>query len=319
MKSAPIRIVALDGHTLTFDGLSWEPFEQLGAFRSYDRSAPQEVLDRLKDVAAVIVNKCVLPADLLEKLPTLKYVGVTATGVNNVDLEACKRLGIAVTNVPAYSSASVAQLVFAYLLASMNQVVRYDELVHSGAWQRAKDFAVLDLPTGELQGRVLGIVGYGAIGRQVARIAQAFEMEVLIAGLPGRSYDISRMPFEEVLRKAEYLTFHCTLTKETEHIVNERTLSFMRKDAVIINTARGGLIDENALAAALREHKIRGAYIDVLSAEPPTDGNPLLAAPNVIITPHIGWATREARVRLMNESARNLAAFIDGEARNRLV
>ena len=319
MRSAPVNIVALDGHALTFDGLQWTPFEQLGAFRTFDRSAQAEVVERGKDAQALIVNTCSLTASLLQELPALKYVGVTATGVNNVDLEACKSLGVTVTNVPAYSSFSVAQLVFAYILSYSNEVARYNELVHSGAWKRSADFTVLKYPIVELKGRILGIVGYGAIGKQVAKIAEAFEMEVLVAALPGRRYEAARPSLEEVLQKAEFVTFHCTLTKETDRMVNAELVSLMRSDAVLINTARGGLIDEPALAAALNSGKIRGACLDVLTTEPPATGNPLLDAQNVIITPHIAWATREARVRLMSESASNLAAFLKGEARNKIV
>ena len=313
-----MNIVALDTYTSDFDGLPFSALESLGKLQCYPRTSPEQVFERLRSAEAVLVNKVVLGAEHFSELHWLRYVGVMATGVNNVDVAAAKRVDIAVTNVAGYSTESVAQSVFAYLLHSRNKVAELSTAVHSGDWVRSPDFCFHVGPLSELRGKTLAIVGYGAIGRRVAEIAECFGMTVLAAAVPGRSYTEKRPSLTEALAQADFVSLHCPLTEHTERLVNAEFLASMKPEAELINTARGGLIDELALSEALAKGEIAHAYLDVLSSEPPSSENPLLTAKNCTITPHVAWATREARERLVHEVAENLAAFQRGERRNRV-
>lgn len=313
-----MKIVALDIHTVDFDGLSLDPLERLGELKKFERTLPEELVGRGADAEALIVNKFVLGARELERLPKLRYVGVCATGYNNVDVAACRARGVAVTNVAGYSTDSVAQLVIAYILNHYARVSDYHALVLSGEWSASEDFAVPRFSQGELAEKVIGIVGFGTIGKRVAEIASAFRMEVRIAQLPGRPAGQGRIPLEELLPELDVLTLHCPLTPDTEHLINARTLALLPRTAIVVNTSRGKVVDEAALASALNANRLAGAFVDVLSAEPPPRTNPLLSASNAVITPHIAWATLEARRRLVRETAENLAAFQRGERRNRV-
>ena len=313
-----MRIVALDTFVTDFDGLSWQPYEELGTFVKYLRTEPAQILERSEDAEAIIVNKVEITRDLMEKLPNLRYIGVFATGVNCVDLKAAKEHSIIVTNVPAYSTDAVAQHVFAFLLHEFNSVAAYDHAVKAGKWVKSSDFCFIDFPLSELSGKNLAVIGYGNIGKKVCEIARAFSMNILVPEIPGRSYQGERPSLEAVIREADIVSFHCPLSESTLGIVNDKFISWMKKEAVLINTSRGGLINERDLAKALREGKIRRYYADVLALEPPTADNLLLNAPNCILTPHIAWASAETRNRLIKESAENLKAFINGESRNRV-
>lgn len=320
------RLIVLDGHTLNPGDLSWELLEGLGELVVYPRTSPDEVVERVGDSAVVFTNKVVLDAGVLEQLPGLKYIGVLATGVNVVDVEAAKRHGITVTNIPGYSSASVAQHVFALLLELTNAVAAHDRAVHGGQWAACEDFSFTLSPLMELEGKTLGIVGVGDIGSRVARIGAALGMRIIAPTREGKPAGetatadgtmIERVPMDEVFATSDVVTLHCPLTENTRHLVNAARLGRMKRSAIVVNTGRGPLVDEAALAAALDKGQIAGAGLDVVSQEPPRGGaNPLLGCRNCVITPHIAWATREARQRLMATAAENLRAFQNGEPRN---
>ena len=315
-----MKIVALDSHPCDFDGLEWTPVSKLGEFTSHPRSTPEQVLERAKGADIVLVNKVVLNKSTLSSLSSLKCVCVTATGTNNVDLTAAAELGIAVCNVAGYSTESVAQHVFAFILEHFSRVAEYNIFVRNGRWVESPDFCVHGNPLQELAGKTLGIIGYGSIGKAVARIAEAFAMRVLLGSLPGRNYseETARVPLEKLLEQSDILTLHCPLSPETENLINSKTLGLMKSSAILINTGRGGLVDETALANALEKRMIAHAFVDVLSTEPPSSENPLLNAINITISPHIAWASREARERLVNETAENIIAFQSGTIRNRV-
>ena len=314
-----IQIVALDTHPVDFDGLPWGQLSKLGNFQKFPRTPAEQVLERSKGAEALIVNKVIISSNVIEHLPKLRYIGVTATGTNNIDLEAAKNRNIAVSNVPGYSTDSVAQLVFAYILHLHSRVAEHNELVQNAAWANSADFSFQQTPLIELKNKKIGIIGYGAIGKKTAEIAKAFGMEVLIAALPIRTYSESRPSLKEVLNQSDIISIHCPLTPETKHLINKEALSLMKETAILINTARGPIINETDLAEALKNKSIAHACLDVLSSEPPAANNPLLSTPNTIITPHIAWASREARKRLLSEVALNLEAFLKGEKRNRVV
>ena len=313
------RIVVLDGFTLNPGDLSWEGLQQLGKCSIYDRSAPEEVMARARDVEIILTNKIALSADMIERLGRLKYIGVTATGFNIVDVEAARQRGIPVTNVPTYGTDSVAQMVFAHLLNLTQNVGHHARTVSEGRWCKSEDFCYWDTPLIELAGLTMGIIGFGRIGRKTARLARAFGMNVI-------AFDVAapeKMPegcemakLKEVFRHADVVTLHCPLTPHTEHIVNEQNLALMKKTAFLVNTSRGPLVDEQALAEALNSGRIAGAGLDVLAVEPPEGRNPLLNARNCYITPHIAWATRSARERLLNVAVDNVAAFLAGRPQN---
>jgi len=300
----------LDGYTLNPGDLSWALLETRGSVTVFERTSPDEILEHAADAQALITNKAILKRGTIEQLPSLRYIGVTATGYNIVDIQACKELGIVVTNVPAYSTASVAQLVFAHILEHCHHVEYHSRLVHEGIWAHSKDFAFWKKPLIELEGLTLGIVGYGNIGQQVAKIGIAFGMKVLVNSRteihePGMTW----LPFEQLLPEADFVSLHCPLTPETEGMINMKSIRLMKNGAYLINTGRGQLIVEQDLADALAEGHLSGAGLDVLSVEPPSENNPLLKAPNTCITPHIAWATRAARVRLMKTAVENLVAW----------
>jgi glycerate dehydrogenase len=298
------------------------PLQALGVdWRLYRQTTETELSERIHDAQLVVVNKIVLNSGRLEGAGALRLVCVAATGTNNVDLEAARRLGIAVTNARGYATPSVVQHVFALILALSVRLPQYQGLVAAGRWQRSPQFCVLDHPIRELAGRTLGIVGHGELGRAVGRIARAFGMEVLVSQRPGGPVRPGRVALHELLSRVDVLSLHCPLTETTRGFIGELELERMRPDALLINTARGGIVDEQALARALRAGRIGGAGVDVLATEPPVHGNPLLAPgiPNLIVTPHIAWASRESRQRLIGELAASINAFLQGQARNRVV
>ncbi len=287
----------------------------------YQRTAPGEVLDRLREATIVITNKVKLGAEVLAKLPKLRLVAEAATGTDNIDLAACRARGIAVTNIRGYAVETVPEHVFMLLLALRRQLIAYRDDVAAGKWQRAPMFCFFDHPIRDLAGSTLGIFGRGSLGRGVARLAEAFGMRVLWGEhRHAPSVREGYVPFSTVLAEADAISLHCPLTDETRGMIGEAELRAMKREAVLINTARGGLVDEAALVRALREGWIAGAGFDVLSAEPPKDGNPLLDAglPNLIVTPHVAWASDRAMQRLADQLIDNIEAFVRGEERNRI-
>lgn len=314
-----MKIVLLDAHTANPGDVSWAPLETIAPCDIHPRTPLTETVARCADAEIVITNKSVLNREIIESLPKLKYIGVTATGYNIVDVVAAKERGIVVTNVPGYSSPAVAQLVFALVLELTNHVGHHAQTVSDGRWVACPDFCYWDHPIIELSGRTLGIIGYGDIGSSVARIAAAFGMKVLASKREWKTpppVGVTPATIDEVFQNSDVISLHCPLTDATKHLVGERTLALMKPTAFLINTGRGPLVDEAALAQALNAGRIAGAGLDVLSVEPPKADNPLLGARNLLITPHIGWASREARVRLIETTAANLRAFLDGKPVN---
>jgi glycerate dehydrogenase len=313
-----MRIVVMDGHTTNPGDLSWEELEALGDCTVYARTEPAAVVERAREADVLIVNKVLLPATVIAQLPKLRYIGLLSTGVNVVDVAAAKARGIPVCNVPAYSTMSVAQLVFAHVLALAQHVERHSEGATAGRWAASADFCYWDGQLTELDGLTLGLVGYGQIGRAVARIGRAFGMRVAVhTRTPGIDTDDLRfVPLDELFRIADVVSLHCPLTPATERLVNAGTLALMKPTAFLVNTGRGGLVDETALAAALNGGRLAGAGLDVLTSEPPSADNPLLGARHCLVTPHIAWATRAARARLVAAVAGNVAAFLAGAPRN---
>lgn len=315
-----MNIVVLDGFTMNPGDLSWNELEKLGTLKVYDRTSPEQLLERAADAEAVLTNKTVLNADALRNMPKLKYVGVLATGYNVVDIAVAKELGIVVTNIPAYSTESVAQMVFAHILNITHSVGRYAGEAHAGVWSRQADFSYTNSPLMELYGKRIGIIGFGNTGSATARIARAFGMEVLVytskpqSALPEGMTKAASV--EEVFSSSDIVSLHCPLNDKTAEIVNAHHLSLMKESAILINTGRGGLVNENDLAEALKAHRIKAAGLDVMVNEPPMENNPLLGLDNCFITPHIAWATYEARTRLMNQTVMNLKSFIEGKIIN---
>ncbi|UCF42968.1 MAG: D-2-hydroxyacid dehydrogenase [Planctomycetota bacterium] len=314
-----MKIVVLDGYTLNPGDLSWEELEELGSCSVYERTPSELTVERAKDAEIVLTNKTVLSAEVIEQLEQVRYIGVLATGYNVVDVEAARKRGVVVTNVPAYGTESVAQMVFAHLLNLTQHVGEHSESVREGRWSACPDFCYWERPLIELEGLTMGIVGLGRIGKAVARLAGAFGMKVIgydvvqPAGLPEGCRMVG---LEDVFRLGDVVSLHCPLTPETERLVNKERLSLMKHTAFLINTSRGPLVDETALAEALNNGEIAGAGLDVARTEPPSGDNPLLKAKNCYITPHIAWATRSARERLYRAAVENVAAFIDGRPRN---
>ena len=315
------KIVVLDGYAANPGDISWEPWKELGELTVYERTAPEETVERCKDAEIVLTNKVVFDAKVIEALPALKYIGVLATGYNVVDLEAASKHGIIVTNIPAYSTLSVAQMVFAHLLNITHHVAQHAERVTNGAWQNSKDFCFWDSELIELDGLTLGIVGLGNIGRAVARIAQTFGMKVM--AYSSKSVEtLAEMgiqkaaSYEDIFRTADVVSLHCPLNAQTKHLVNAERLALMKPSAILINTGRGPLIDEKALADALNSGRIYAAGVDVLTQEPPRAGSPLIGARNCYITPHVAWATRAARERLDKIAFENVRAYLSGTPQN---
>lgn len=316
-----MKIVVLDAYTANPGDLSWDVLGALGEVAIYDRTAPDEVVGRARGAEAVLVNKVLMTREVMDSLPELRYIGVLATGYNVVDMVAAREHGITVTNVPAYSTQSVAQMVFAHLLNIANSVAYYSDAVSEGRWGRSKDFCFYDAPLMELDGSTMGIVGMGNIGMAVARIAQSFGMKV-VAFSSKTSEELATLgigkvsSYEELFVQSDALSLHCPLTEETYHLVNAERLALMKPTSILINTGRGPLVDEDALAAALNSHRLRAACLDVLANEPPLPTNPLLGAKNCQITPHIAWATAEARARLLATAIENVRAFAQGRPQN---
>ena len=320
-----MRIVVLDGYTLNPGDLSWERLEALAETCDvYDRTPPDQVVPRAEDAEAVLINKVALSRPVLEALPTLEYVGLLATGVDNVDVEAARARGLLVTNVPAYGTRSVAQMTFAHLLNLTQRVAGHARDVRAGQWAEQADFCFWNVPLVELAGKTMGIVGLGRIGRRVAEIARAFGMNVVAYGGRNDKADprTEEMPaaeqvgLEPLFRRSDVVSLHCPLTSETEGLVNAERLAWMKPSAFLINTARGPLVDEEALADALNEGRLGGAGLDVLSEEPPPAQHPLYEAKNCFITPHIAWATHDARARLLDTAAGNVEAYLAGAPQN---
>ncbi len=315
-----MKITVLDGYTLNPGDLSWERFATLGTVTVYDRTRPEELFERAENSDAIIINKVIIGKAELEKLPNLKYIGITATGYNNVDLIAAREKGVVVTNVPDYGTFSVAQHAFALLLELMNKTSLHSDLVKGGRWVKSEDYCFFAGRLSELYGKTIGIIGMGNIGMQTAKIASAFGMDVIYYSRSlkesAKALGFELVSQEELFSKADVISLHCPLTEETRHLINKNTLALMKKDAVLINTARGLLVDEQALYEALKEKKIRAAGLDVLSQEPPIKQSPLMSLPNCIITPHIAWATAEARKRLMDIAFCNLISFLEGKVQN---
>ncbi|HLA85314.1 MAG TPA: D-2-hydroxyacid dehydrogenase [Thermoguttaceae bacterium] len=314
-----VRIVVIDGYSLNPGDLSWEGVQSLGTCEIYDRTPAEQTVERAAGADAVLTNKVAFDGPILERIPALKYIGVLATGYDIIDVDAARRRGVAVTNVPSYSTQSVVQMVFAHLLNFTQQVGHHAEAVRRGRWTTCEDFCFWDSPLFELDGRTLGIVGFGRIGRAVARVARALGMKVLAhdAAAP-RDLDegVEAVDLETLFRRSDVVSLHCPLSAETHKLVNAERLGWMKPTAWLINTSRGPVVDETALAEALNAGRIAGAGLDVLSAEPPGADHPLLTAKNCRITPHVAWATVEARRRLMQVAVDNLRAFLDGRPRN---
>ena len=314
-----MKIIVLDGYGLNPGDLSWDAMSALGDLTVYDRTSPSELLARAEGAEVLITNKTLITADDMAVLPALKYIGVLATGYNVVDIEAAKARGVVVTNIPAYSTASVAQMVFAHLLNITQRVGYYADENAKGRWSGSKDFCYWDTNLVELDGKKMGIVGYGNIGRATARIALAFGMEVLAytskaqAELPE---GVKKVALDELFAESDVVSLHCPLTPDTKELVNAGRLKLMKPSAMIINTGRGPLINEQDLADALNEGRIAAAGLDVLSVEPSAENNPLLKAKNCFITPHIAWATLEARTRLMDIAVNNLNSYQAGHIIN---
>jgi len=309
----------LDAFTLNPGDLTWKSLEELGECAIYDRTAPEDTVQRADGAEIVLTNKTLLSSDIIERLAKLQYIGVLATGYNIVDAEAARKRGIPVTNVPTYGTDSVAQMVFAHLLNLTQNVAGHAQTVSNGRWCSAPDFCYWDTPLVELRGLTIGIIGFGRIGQATARLASAFGMKVIAYDItpPAQTLEMCEMvKLEDVFRLADVITLHCPLTSQTEKLVNEQRLALMKKTAFLINTSRGPLIDEQALADALNNSRIAGAGFDVLTIEPPDEQNPLLKAKNCYITPHIAWATRAARERLLHVAVDNVAAFLAGRPKN---
>ena len=313
--------VLLDLATIDQDDLDLSSLDRVGAhWERHAFTEPAETAERLRQADILVTNKVVLDRQALAEADRLRLVCIAATGTNNVDLVAARELGVAVANVVGYATPSVVQHVFALILALTTRLPQYQGAVSAGAWERHDRFCLMDYPIRELAGRTLGILGFGELGQAVARVADAFGLQVLIAQRPGGPPSAGRLPLDALLPRVDVLSLHCPLTEHTRGLMGARELGLMRPDALLINTARGGIVDEQALAEALRAGRLGGAGVDVLSAEPPRAGNPLLAPdiPNLIVTPHIAWASREARQRVVEEIAANIAAFLAGRARNRV-
>ena len=287
-------------------------------WQAYDYTLKDDTIERIDGASVIISNKVMLDEKALRSVPGLKLVCIAATGTNNVDLEAAKALAIPVCNVRGYATATVSQHALALILALSTRLIDYHEAVRSGRWQQARQFCLLDYPIRELAGKTLGIVGYGELGRGVARLGEALGMKLLIAQRPGGPAEPGRIPLHELLPQVDVLSLHCPLTPETQNLIGAREFALMKRDAILINTARGGIVDEQALADALRQGRIGGAGVDVLTVEPPVKGNVLLDPdiPNLIVTPHSAWASRETRQRLVDELVTNIRAFLKGSVRN---
>ena len=340
-----MKIVVLDGYAENPGDLSWEGFKKMGEFTVYDRTPREdveEILHRIGDAEIVCTNKTLIGREVIGRAPKLRYIGVLATGYNVVDVDAASEKGIVVTNIPAYGTAAVAQHTMALLLEICNQVGYHSQAVHEGRWQRSEDFCFWDHPLMELAGKTMGIIGYGRIGQATARLAEAFGMDVIACRRPGSTRNTAQtdagkadqeanrggmlhagaadatvmVTLEELFARADVISLHCPLFPETENLICRETIGKMKDGVILLNTARGPLVNEADLAEALRSGKVYAAGLDVVSVEPMAEDNPLLGVKNCFITPHIAWASRESRQRLIDTAVENLRAFLAGEPVN---
>jgi len=314
-----MKIVVLDGYTLNPGDLSWDALEALGDTTIHEYSAADDVVPNAQGADIIMPNKAVITREVIEQLPDLKYIGVQATGINVIDLEAAAEKNIVVTNIPTYGTPSVGQMVFAHLLNLTQRVAHHAETVREGRWASCRDFCYWDFPLTELMGLTMGIVGYGRIGQRTGDIARAFGMKVLAHDeyiKPADFPDAEFVSVDEIFKRSDAISLHCPLTPETDKLANATRLALMKPTAFLINTSRGPLVDDQALADALNAGTLAGAGLDVLSVEPPPMDNPLITAKNCFITPHIAWATRSARSRLLNTLVENAKAWIDGKPQN---
>ena len=314
-----MKIVVLDGYTVNPGDLSWDALKALGECTIYDRTLPEQIIDRAKDAEIILTNKVAIDGQLMSSLPLLKYIGVLATGYNIIDIKAAKERNIVVTNIPAYSTPSVGQMVFAHILNITQRVQHYSDEVHNGRWANNPDFCFWDTPLIELLGKKIGLIRLGQTGYNTARIALGFGMKVWAYTSKSKLQlppEIKKAELEQIFRECDIISLHCPLTEQTNEFVNAKLLSLMKPSAILINTGRGQLINEQDLADALNNGKIYAAGVDVLSTEPPMPNNPLLTARNCYITPHIAWATSAARERLMAIMTTNIKAFCDGKPVN---
>lgn len=315
-----MNIVVLDGYTLNPGDLSWQGLNDLGHCRVYDRTSPDAIVERAKQAACVLTNKVILSQQILQQLPKLQYIGVLATGYNVVDIAQARRQGIMVTNAPDYATESVTQAVFAFLLEMTNQVGDYNRQVHAGVWSKSLDFCFRDKPLIELSNLTLGIIGLGSIGKRVAQVAQAFNMQVMVntRTVPA-DRQLAFVDLKTLFTESDVISLHCPLTPQTTELINSDTLSLMKKSAFLINTSRGGLVHEQDLANALNQDKIAGASLDVLTVEPPPRSQPLLRAKHCIFTPHIAWSCQAARKQLLEIAVANVAGFLQGNPINKVL
>ena len=315
-----MKIVVLDGYAANPGDLSWDGLRQFGELAVYDRTPPEETVRRIGDAEIVLTNKTVIDETVLAACKNLKLISVLATGYNVIDLAAAKARGVAVCNVPAYSTPDVVQMTFALLLEICQHVGHHAETVRAGKWAASKDFCYWDYPLKRLAGKTMGLVGFGSIGRKVAAVAQSFGMDVLVSSrTPHPEDETAQLRFcemDELLQKADVVSLHCPLTEKTKELINSDALAKIKDGAILINTARGGVIDEAAVAAALKSGKLLAYGADVVSVEPIRKDNPLLGCENAVLTPHIAWATKEARTKLLEDSAANVEAFLAGKPQN---
>lgn len=309
-----MNIVELDGHAANPGDLSWDSLRELGTLTVYPRTAPDKIVERAKDADIILTNKCNITDGIMGQLPRLKYIGELATGYNNIDVAAAKRRGIVVTNIPAYSTDSVVQMTFAHILNITNRVEHYALMNCSQRWSVNPDFCYWDTPLVELSGKTLGVVGLGNIGMRVAATALAFGLKVVAMTSKDASQllaGMGKVSFDELLSMSDIITLHCPLTKDNYHLFNATRLAMMKPSAILINTARGALVDEAAVAEALHSNRLAAYGADVMEQEPPREDNALLKEPHAYLTPHIAWATKEARTRLMDICVENVKAFIN--------
>lgn len=316
-----MKIVNLDGYTTNPGDLSWDGIKRFGDYTVYDRTPADKVIERAKGANILIINKTVVTREILDALsPELEYIGLQSTGYNVVDCDYARKLGITVCNIPAYSTKAVAQLVFAFILQVTNEVALHSNAVKSGEWCTCPDFCFWKTPLTELDSKIIGIIGFGSIGRRVAKLAEAFDMKVLAyAPRPKDKGELKTVEFvdlDTLLKNSDIITCHCPLTEETKGMINEENISKMKKNAIFINTSRGPVVDEKALADALNSEKIKAACLDVLETEPALESNPLLKAKNCYITPHIAWAAHETRARLLKILEENIEAYLSGKPQN---
>lgn len=311
-----MKITILDGNALNPGDLSWSPLEQFGELSVFPRTSPDLVVERIGDSDVILLNKINITEDVLSKCPNLKYIGVQATGYNVIDLEACRKHGVTVTNVPSYSTSGVAQMVFSYISEFASRPALHDASVKNGDWVRCPDFCYWKTPLIELEGRTIGIYGYGSIGRKVAKIAKAYGMKVIVCTRTPKDNIENPVDFDTLLKESDFLTLHAPLTEKTREVINRKSLSLMKKSAFLINTARGLLVNEQDVRDALDNGIIAGYAADVVSEEPMKSNNPLLGAKNCILTPHIAWAAVETRQRLLDVVVENLKCWTLGKPQN---